>query len=83
MNKIPLASWVKMITIVSIHLCIVGSVIYYYREPVFDCTSTGWSYVTDAYRCCASHVGNAWEKMPSPQQLLDGFIGILKLEPFQ
>ena len=83
MNKIPAISWMKMIAIVSIHLCIVGSIVYYYRAPVISCASIGWEYVTDAYNSCASYASNAWDKMPSPQQLVDGFIGILKLEPFK
>ena len=83
MNKIPAGSWIKMIAIVSIHLYIVGLIVYRYREPVISCASTSWGYVTDAYYSCASYACSAWDKMPSPQQLVDGFVGILKLEPFK
>ncbi len=83
MNKIPAVSWMKMTAIVSIHLCIVGWVVYCYREPVGNCASTGWGYVTDAYNSCAGYVTTAWEKLPSAEKLVDGFIGILKLEPFK
>lgn len=83
MNKIPAVSWMKMISIVSIHLCIVGWIVYCYREPVINCAVTGWGYVTDAYNSCAAYAVNAWEKVPSVEKLVDGFIGILKLEPFK
>ena len=83
MNKIPAVSWMKMITIVSIHLGIVGWVAYCYQEPVINCAITGWDYVTGAYNSCAEYAVNTWEKVPSVEELVDGFVGILKLKPFK
>ena len=83
MNKIPTISWIKMVTVVSIHLCLVGWVIYCYREPVINCSAACWGYVTVAYESCANYVAGVWEKIPSLEQLTEGFINILKLKPFR
>lgn len=48
-----------------------------------NCATTGWGYATAAYNSCAGYMATAWEKMPSADKLVDGFIGILKLEPFK
>ena len=83
MNKIPATSWLKMIAIVSIHLCLVGWIGYIHREPIGNFAATTWGYITDGYGACERFVVGVWSSVPSYDQLRDGFIGILKLEPFK
>ena len=83
MNKIPASSWIKMAAIVSIHLWIVGWGLYCFREPIGNFASVCWGGMVASYDCCAGFLSDAWEKVPSPEQLVDGFIRILKLEPFR
>lgn len=73
----------KMIALVSIHLCLVGWVIYIYRAPIGGCLSVGCGYMAEGYGACEQFVVDAWNSVPSFDQLRDGFIGILKLEPFK
>lgn len=82
MKKIPATAWLKMFVIVGIHLCIVGSVVYYYWDPIEEYALAAWGYVTWAYDVSAQWVVDLYNKMPTPQQLVDGFINILKLQPF-
>ena len=83
MNKIPPVSWMKMIAIVSIHLCLVGWVIYVYRAPIGSGASTCWSYLSERYGECEGFVVDVWNKVPSFDELKEGFIDILKLKPFK
>jgi len=82
MKKIPVTAWLKMFVILGVHLCILGYVVYCYREPMQEYALAAWGYVTWAYEVCAQWVVEMYNKMPSPQQLVDGFINILKLQPF-
>ncbi|MBQ7177754.1 MAG: hypothetical protein IJS08_10100 [Victivallales bacterium] len=83
MRKIPVTSWIKMFVVVSIHLYIVGVIIYYYREPIINYSTAGWGYVMVAYGSCVNFVEDVWETIPSLDQLSDGFFNILKLKPFR
>ncbi len=72
-----------MIVLVSIHLCLVGWVIYIYRAPIGSCFSIVCGYMAEGYDACESFVVDVWNKIPSYGQLREGFIDILKLKPFR
>lgn len=82
MKKISTTAWLMMFVIVGIHLCIVGSVMYFYWEPIKEFLFCAWGYVTFVHKVFFLWVIDVYDKMPSPQQLVDGFINILKLKPF-
>ena len=82
MNKIPAISWMKMIAIVSIHLCLIGWIIYVHRAAIGSRASGCWSYMAEGYGECEGFVLDVWNKIPAFDQLKEDFINILKLKPF-
>lgn len=81
MDKISIKSKIKMFTIVSAHLCLVGWIVYCCRGPIVDSLNIIGEHVAKVWEHCSSFFVNVWRKIPASQQLVDGFIDILK--PFR